>query len=471
VKPSIELRLDQQLTMTPQLQQAIKLLQLSTLDLQVEIQNTLDSNPLLDQVEDHVATETPEHFEFSMPPTAEVPAAPTKNFEPDRFTWSKLEFSQSNRENEDPFERTTQPLTLHDHLIWQMQLTPFTALEQLIATYLIEAIDDNGFLSCSLKDLQSSLKQEVNCSLDTIEAVLQRIQQFDPIGVGARSLKETLWLQLNHLPLETPLLKETQLLIAHYLKILGRHDYGTLRRRLGLSMTQLHSVIQCIQALNPRPGAEIGTRAVQQYIVPDLIAYQQHHQWKVKLNPECLPNLTINARYAGLIRQAQSAVDRQYLKEQLQQAKWFLKSLQNRSDTLLKVAQAIMLRQQAFFEQGEAAMQPMILQDIAQAIAMHESTVSRVTTQKYILTPQGTYELKYFFSANLPNLEGKQCSAIAIQSQLKKIIKAEATTAPLSDQHIAKVLNAQGFKVARRTITKYREAMGILPSSERKRLF
>jgi RNA polymerase sigma-54 factor len=297
--------------------------------------------------------------------------------------------------------------------------------------------------------------------------VLNRIQRFEPIGVGARNLSESLKIQLEHLP-DFIWKNKAKELVTHHLILLGKRDYAALKRKLGLSLEDLKEVIHCIQALNPRPGTNIGNKTAQ-YIVPDVYAFKKEERWQVELNPVCTPHLQINNHYASLIKRSDSSKDNQFLRNQLLEARWFLKSIENRNDTLLKVARCIVKEQQDFLEHGEQAMKPLILNDIASVLEMHESTISRVTTQKYLYTPRGTFELKYFFSSHV-GTQGEECSSTAIRALIKKFIAHENPHKPLSDHKLSSLLADLGIPVARRTIAKYREAMNLAPSNERKQL-
>lgn len=459
MKPSLQLTLGHQLTMTPQLQQAIRLLQLSSVDLQTEIQVALDTNSMLELSE----TSTPESSTV-----VEIEEESEELSDESAMPWETQDRSHSSQSNSIETRNGTQT-SLKDHLLWQMDLTPFSETDRIIATTLIDAINEDGFLTCSLQEILSTVKPEVDIDEAEAEAVLHRIQLFDPLGVGARNLRECLLIQLAHLPSFTPWLSQAHDLVSYHLELLGKHDYATLRRRLGLSLEELREVVQCIQSLNPRPGTALSIREPE-YIRPDLFTYKKTGKWHVKLNQECIPHLQINQNYASLIRRKDISSDNQFLRNQLQEARWFLKSLENRNETLLKVAEAIVSQQQGFLDYGEEAMKPLVLQDVATALDLHESTISRVTTQKYLYTPRGTFELKYFFSSHLFTEGGGECSATAIRALLKKLIAAENAEKPLSDCKLAKLLEKQGIKVARRTVAKYREAMIIPPSNERKQL-
>lgn len=486
MRQSLQLRLGQQLTMTPQLQQAIRLLQLSSLDLQAEVQTILDSNLMLERSDE--PQELPVQPETLAAQTAadalpetELNTAPADTL-PDELpvdsAWEdtydsydgETRFSRGEDEDWDPYERYAGAgESLRDYLYWQMRLTRFDDRELAIATALIDAIDESGYLTLSLAEISQGLRDAFAVTLDEVEAVLKRVQRFDPQGVGARNPAECLLLQLEALPPDTPWLAEARRLVEQHLELLADHDFGTLMRRLKVSREALQSIISLIQSLDPHPGARL-SNATPQYVVPDVLVYRQRNAWRVELNPESTPKLRINARYAALVRQGGQNGDAACLRNHLQEARWFLKSLQNRNETLLKVASCIVERQREFLERGDEHMKPLILRDIAEVLGMHESTISRVTTQKYMYTPRGIYELKYFFSSHVGTSDGGECSSTAIRAMIRKLIQAEDPGKPLSDDKIAKLLEAEGIQVARRTVAKYREAMAIPSSSDRKRL-
>lgn len=458
VKPALQIKLGQQLTMTPQLQQAIKLLQLSNLDLQSEIQAMLESNPLIENQE--------ESKDISL---EELKETDTKQEDGKAPNWEEKPFTQKGPIRDDFEPQRAAQTTLHDYLIWQMQLTPFSETDQQIATVIIDGINEDGFLETNLDDIGPMVNAPEPVELDEVVAVLHRIQQFDPIGVGARDLRECLLIQLESLPEDTPWLAQATLCVDKYLDILAKKDVIQLKRKLKCKEQDVPHIIQCILALNPRPGSEIGAKTPD-YVIPEAYVFKRQGQWVVELNPDNMPNLKINQHYAQLIKRADTSADNQYLKDQLQEARWFLKSLENRHSTLLKVIEAIVEHQVDFFEHGEQYMKPMILHDIATQINMHESTVSRVTTNKFIYTSRGTFELKYFFSSHVQNQDGEDCSATAIRALIKKAIADEDKTKPLSDNKIALMLQASGINVARRTVAKYREGLKIPPSNERRKI-
>lgn len=501
MKASLQLKLGQQLTMTPQLQQAIRLLQLSTLDLQQEIQEALDSNPMLEVAEDDGNTQSSSsdgEFESGNNESSDLSSKESSsdsksdnseeimnsddwsdaipNDLPVDTAWDDVFPNNaptgSGAEEDSDFEsRNSAGETLQDHLLWQLNLTPMSDTDKLIAMSLIDSVNTDGYLTSTLEEIHSGLvdSHSDEIELDEVQAVLKRVQHFDPPGVCSRDLQECLLIQLGQLPEGTPWLPQAKLVISHYLNLLGNRDYAQLIRRSRIKETDLKLVIQLIQSLNPRPGEYI-SESTPEYVVPDVIVKKVNDRWKVELNPEIAPKIRVNSGYASMVKRADSSADNTYMKDQLQEAKWFIKSLQSRNETLLKVSSKIVEHQQGFLDHGEEAMKPLVLHNIAEAVEMHESTISRVTTQKYMHTPRGIFELKYFFSSHVSTAAGGECSSTAIRAIIKKLVAAESPKKPLSDSKIATILDEQGIKVARRTIAKYREAMSIPPSNERKRL-
>ena len=501
MRPSLQLRIGQQLTMTPQLQQAIKLLQLSTLDLQQEIQEALDSNPLLevDESGNTPQENTADNFDNAPSASATESTSPEKNdgSEEAAPTIDEISTTEAMDKNEIPEElnidttwdesfsagvsntgvgaasedytyqgETTD--SIQDHLRWQMDLTPFSDTDRAIATAIIDAIDDAGYLTVSADDILDSVGVE-DVELDEVEAVLKRVNMFDPIGVGARSIAECLLIQLNQFDDSTPWLAESKLVVRDYIELLGSRDYRQLMRKTRLKEDQLREVIRLIQTLDPRPGDSV-IKEDDQYVIPDVSVEKKNGRWVVELNPDTAPKLSVNQQYASMARSMKSSSDSQFIRSNLQEAKWFIKSLESRNDTLLKVSNCIVQRQQGFFEHGAEAMRPMVLNDIAEAVDMHESTISRVTTQKYMHTPRGIFELKFFFSSHVSTENGGECSSTAIRALIKKLIAAEIPSKPLSDSKMTDLLAEQGINVARRTIAKYRESLSIPPSNQRKSL-
>ncbi len=511
MKQSLQLRMGQSLTMTPQLQQAIRLLQLSTLDLQNEIQEALDSNPMLEVGDDTTdkdgnTIEEKAIYENSQSPneaptetTHEASTSQTEeahnntegNNEESNEEWSQAipedlpvdtswddvyqstaPVGPANRDEEDNnFEsRRGSTESLQDHLLWQLNLTPFSDQDRLIAMMIIDDIQDNGLLSSSINEIHAGLLNQIDeVELDEVEAVLHRLQQFDPPGVAGQDLGDCLFIQLNQLDSDIPSLDTAKAIVKEHITLLGSKDYKTLMRKLRIRENELRDAIQLIQTMNPRPGDDIGLDTTE-YVVPDIFVSKKADRWVVELNPDIAPKLRINSDYASMVKRADTSGDNTFLKNNLQEARWFLKSLQSRNETLLKVGSAIVEKQQGFLDFGEEAMKPLVLHDIAETVEMHESTISRVTTNKYMHTPQGIFELKYFFSSHVSTDSGGECSSTAIRAIIKKLIAAENIQKPLSDSKITALLADQGIKVARRTIAKYREAMNIPPSNERKQL-
>jgi len=514
MKPTLQLKIGQHLTMTPQLQQAIRLLQLSTLDLKNEIQEALDSNPMLEMSEENGEGENSNSSDNSSDSNADSPQAsaeassstetPSSTNDSEAIDLSTTESipddlpvdsnwedvyqssppatpgSSSSGAASDDYnfeERNGTIESLYDHLMWQLNLTPFSDIDRVIAIAVIEAIDERGYLSVTTDELLdtvqidnvSTAEEDDIIGLDEVDAVLHRIQQFDPPGVAARDLADCIIIQLKQLPPEIPYIREAQAVAKDYLSLLGTRDYAQIMRKTKLKEHELKSIIELIQTLDPTPGDQI-TPSTTEYVIPDVIVTKKEDCWRVELNPETAPKLGINSGYASLVKRADNSEANTYLRNNLQEARWFIKSLQSRNETLLKVSSKIVEYQKGFFEYGEEAMKPLVLHDIAEAVEMHESTISRVTTQKFMHTPQGIFELKYFFSSHVSTTTGGECSSTAIRAMIKKLVIAENPKKPLSDSKIANLLAEQQIKVARRTIAKYRESMNIPPSNERKRL-
>ena len=504
----------QHLTMTPQLQQAIRLLQLSTLDLQQEIQAALESNPMLEVTEEGEKTEDkdqsgdlqakPENGDGQEAATSENTLEPVDDFseapveppgadsagsedaEPWQDTipedlpvdtqWDDVytsmpapSGSSENSEANNIDSRNSHKESLVDHLNWQLNLTPMSDKDRLIAITIIDSLDSGGLLSTTVEELIESFDPELEIEIDEVEAVRHRMQHFDPVGVASTDLTDCLMIQLAHLGPETPWREEAALVITRHLSLLASRDFTQLMRRTRLKEKDLGEVVELIRSLNPRPGESFEDNAAE-YVVPDVFVSKKEGKWKVELNPDIAPKLRINQQYASMIKRADNGADNTFLKDNLQEARWLLKSLTSRNETLLKVASRIVEHQKNFLEHGEEAMKPLILHDIAKDVDMHESTVSRVTTQKYMHTPRGIFELKYFFSSHVATTSGGECSSTAIRAIIKKLVAAENSRKPLSDNKIATLLDEQGIKVARRTVAKYRESMQIPPSNERKQL-
>jgi RNA polymerase sigma-54 factor len=511
MKASLQLKIGQQLTMTPQLQQAIRLLQLSTLDLQSEIQEALESNPMLEVEEaEHQSSDSPSersdqhdsiatadlngntsndssfednnqdnHSETSLenqlngdtiPNTAADELPYDSQWEDSYQASAGVSSSAGNIDDDfDHDGRNSTTDNLQDHILWQLNLTPMSPTDHEIALALIDGLGDDGYLSVSLEDVLESLDESLEVEEDEVIAVLHRLQQFEPTGVFAQDLQDCLLLQLRQLPENLPWLAEAKVVIEHHITLLGSKDYAQIMRKTKLSEDNLKEVLRLVQALTPRPGELIISEQAE-YVIPDVIVRKVKDGWRVELNPEIAPKLRVNSDYASLVKRADNSPDNAYLKDNLQEARWFIKSLLSRNDTLLKVATKIVEFQEEFFEIGDEGMKPLVLHDIAEAVEMHESTISRVTTQKFMHTPRGIFELKYFFSSHVSTDSGGECSSTAIRAMIKKLIAEESLKKPLSDNKIAIVLGEKGIQVARRTVAKYREAMMIPPSNERKRL-
>jgi RNA polymerase sigma-54 factor len=485
LKPGLNLQLGQTLTMTPQLQQAIRLLQLSTLELQVEIQQALESNPMLEQVEDEDESSSDQRESESEngivdgdrleATTAGEDVIPEELSTDSR--WEDIyEPTPTPRgvDDRDPLENTSDDTGegLQDHLLWQLHLSHLTPRDQRIGAALIDAISADGYLEGELEALAETISrgEDEPVGVDEVEAVLHWIQQCDPVGVGARDLRECLDVQLRELAPEVPERDAARAILKHGMDSLGKRDYRSLQRQSGIrDPEELARALDLIRTLNPRPGAQISS-ASSEYVVPDVYVQHGRDGWRVELNPEIAPRIRINDLYAGMVRQVADARDSAFMRNQLQEARWFLKSLHSRNDTLLRVAEAIVQRQEGFLEHGEVAMQPLILRDIAETLEMHESTISRVTTQKYMHTPRGVFEFKYFFSSHVGTNDGGECSATAIRAMIRGLIDDEPPGKPLSDARLAHILSDRGINVARRTVAKYRESMQIPSSSERRQM-
>lgn len=494
--------------MTPQLQQAIKLLQLSTMELQQEIQEALESNPMLeceeettqDKADDKSSETTLDgESEPGLEHSSMESSSPSDNNPSETTSDTTEEISSTELPDDLPVDSAWDDIypstksgtgggdedfnfdsknaaeeTLADHLSWQLNLTTMTQADKAIAYAIIEALDTNGYLNTSLNNILETVNVERKepdelFEMDEVLAVLHRVQQFDPPGVAAQDLKECLSIQLKQLAERPALFEESILIIENYLNLLGSRDYAQIMRKTKFKESTLKEIISIIQSLNPYPGESI-SHMKPEYIVPDVIVRKHKNKWLVELNNESMPKLRINDHYASFIKRSDTSKENTFLRNNLQEAKWFIKSIQSRNETLLKVSTEIINIQKGFFEYGEEAMKPLVLHDIAEIVEMHESTISRVTTQKYMLTPKGIFELKYFFSSHVSTDSGGECSSTAIRAIVKKLVASENHKKPLSDSKIAGVLSEQGIKVARRTIAKYRESLSIPPSNERKRL-
>ena len=476
MKQGLQLRLSQQLAMTPQLQQAIRLLQLSTLELQQELQQALESNPLLEQIDTHEEIDTRETQDSETLDTADALEQKEMPEElPLDASWDTIYTAGTPSgtsgdyiDDELPVYQGETTQTLQDYLMWQVELTPFSDTDRAIATSIVDAVDETGYLTVPLEDILESIGDE-EIDIDEVEAVLKRIQRFDPVGVAAKDLRDCLLIQLSQFDKTTPWLEEARLIISDHLDLLANHDFRTLMRVTRLKEDVLKEAVNLIQSLDPRPGQSIQT-GEPEYVIPDVLVRKHNGHWTVELNSDSIPRLQINQHYASMCNNARNDGDSQFIRSNLQDAKWLIKSLESRNDTLLRVSRCIVEQQQAFFEQGEEYMKPMVLADIAQAVEMHESTISRVTTQKYLHSPRGIFELKYFCSSHVNTEGGGEASSTAIRALVKKLIAAENPAKPLSDSKLTSLLSEQGIMVARRTVAKYRESLSIPPSNQRKQL-
>jgi RNA polymerase sigma-54 factor len=465
MKPSLQLRIGQQLTMTPQLQQAIRLLQLPTIELQAQVQQALESNVMLEAEEDFEATwsaeaapgetagdsggdePTVEIGDDWIDPSAAVSEAP----------WS----GSGDRELELPDESGR---TLRDHLAWQLELAHLAPDTLTIGRAIIDAINEDGYLADSLDVIAESIAGDAPADAAGVARVLALVQQLDPAGVGARSVAECIELQLAQLDPATPALDTARALAHRHLELVAGGDAAALQRELRVGGEELDVALALVRSCHPRPGAAFQATRTE-YVVPDVYARRTPQGWVVELNPSALPRVRLNEGYAGMLTRAP---DHAVLRTQLQEARWLLRSLEIRNDTMLKVARTIVARQQAFLDSGEESMQPMILKDVAEAVGMHESTISRVTTGKYLHTPRGVYEFRFFFSSQVAGDDGTGVSSTAIRAKIRKLVSQEPAGRPLSDQQIVELLAADGVQVARRTVAKYREALGIATSSARR---
>ena len=508
MKQTLALRMGTQLSMTPQLQQAIRLMQLSAVEINLEIRQAIESNPMLELVEDDAdpvgaddgaaesdheeradddgpladATEDWNDLDDGLDAESEPPDDAPQDIPTDLpvdVSWDDVyqpatptdaALGGGGAADDDGFEeRNGTSESLASHLLWQLNLTSMSDRDRLAALAIIDSIDDDGMLKASIDDLLDALDPALAFEPEEMEAVLRRVQSFDPPGVGARDLAECLLRQLEQMPFEVAWRDEAIGLVRDHFSTLANRDFATLARRAKLPAEDLVAVIALIQSLNPRPGSTIGD-VTTEYVEPDVIVSKRKGRWTVDLNRENTPKVRVNGLYAGFIKPADSSADNQYLKDNLQEARWFLKNLEYRNETLLRVASEIVKRQRGFLEHGEEAMQPLILADIATAVDRHESTISRVTTRKYMDTPRGIFELKYFFSSHVNTANGGEVSSTAIRAVIRKLTAEEDPKKPLSDSKIADILRAREIKVARRTVAKYRESLAIPPSNERRRL-
>jgi RNA polymerase sigma-54 factor len=476
MKHSLQLRLSQHLTLTPQLQQSIRLLQLSTLELTQELERILQENPLLER-EDGLREQSVPSADAAAPasdaaPEQEAPASEAASSESDGADFSSLDEAPSGGTyRDDDGEGEQQQVaadapTLRAHLLSQLSLTKLSERDRRLVTLLIDSLDDDGYLTQSPEELVAFLPPELEVEIEEIQIALKHLQNLEPLGVGARNLSECLALQLAALPVDTPHLAEARETVKNQLEALAARDFNRLKKQLRCDDATLRAVQKLITGLNPKPGRNFLVEETR-YVVPDVIVKKVKGVWVAALNPDAMPRLRINRLYAEILQRNRSACSQQ-LASQLQEAKWLIKNVQQRFDTILRVSQAIVDRQRHFFEHGEVAMRPLVLREIAETLDLHESTVSRVTTQKYMHTPRGIFELKYFFGSHVTTEAGGSASSTAIRALIKQLVSAENTRKPLSDGQISEILSQQGIMVARRTVAKYRESMQILPVNLRK---
>lgn len=482
MKLSVGLKVANSLSLTPQLQQAIRLLQLSSLELEQEIQLQLDSNPLLEQIE-----EQDEHCAESLAALneeyseKELSESLNADHLPDELAvdtdWDDVYMHQSTAMERPEFEEREDNrqghVSLKQHMLGQINLLHFSAVDKLIAYCLVDALDEKGFLDADLAEINLSVQHLLaqmdyvaEVEDDEIVAVLKSIQRLDPIGIGARNLAECLFIQIDILPPQTPYKAEALLLLKHY-ELFIRNDLNKLLKQTGLNFEQLQATVELLKTLKAHPGAEFEYKELD-YQIPDVVVAKKNNAWHVQLNPDVIPKLRVNAFYAGMIKRADQSEDNQYLRNQMLEAKNFIKGIDERHKTLLKVASCIVRHQREFLEIGLEGMKPLVLREVAEEVELHESTISRVTSNKYLLTPRGLFELKYFFSSHVGTTAGGEASSTAIRAKIKKLIAEENPRKPLSDNRLTDLLKQDGIEVARRTVAKYRESLHIASSSDRK---
>jgi RNA polymerase sigma-54 factor len=480
LKPALQLRLGQQLTMTPQLQQAIRLLQLPVLELQAQIREALETNVMLESEDEAGSLETgdtaiePQQFEATQQNESTTTETADREQEVDLIDDPDWNDNQIAGPAETPWSggdesrdfSDSKGETLQEHLTWQLEMSRLDERGMRLGAAIIDAINDDGYVIEPLEEIARNLQPEIVATVDEVERVLRHVQAMDPAGVGARSVSECIELQLRQLDPDTPGRETALTIAAQYLDQVADQQYALLRRQLRVSDEEMDHALVLVRACQPRPGSSVHSVPAE-YIVPDVFVRRTERGWAVEINPASLPRIRVNQSYASLIGRSS---DHAMLRTQLQEARWLIRSLEIRNDTLLKVARCIVQRQSAFLENGDEYMQPMILKDVAEAVQMHESTISRVTTNKYMHTHRGVFEFRYFFSSHVAASDGTEMSSTAIRAKIRKLVAAEDADKPLSDSRIAEILSQEGVQVARRTVAKYREALGIPPSSERKRV-
>lgn len=464
MKPSLQLQLSQQLKMTPQLQQAIRLLQLPLLELNSQLEQALAENVMLECEEPEDTVENPD----DLAPEPDEPAIIAETGE-ETGLWSDIPDSGGRGDTwaddtQRPEIADRSEESLRDHLLWQLEMEHFTPREIVMGQSIVDYINDDGYLIESLENIQGSLASEANFSLDEIEGMLLKVQTLDPIGIGARDLSECIRIQIRQLDESEPGRLLALEIAKSGLELVAEKQYAMLRRRLGVSEEDLDIALALVKACHPRPGSAVQPSSPE-YIIPDVYVRKQDGQWVIEINHSMAPKLRVNQTYAKLLRGNGHHAN---LRNQLQEARWLVRSLDIRHETMQKVAMCIVSRQIEFLEKGEEAMKPMILRDVAEAVNMHESTISRVTSNKYMHTPRGIFELRYFFSSQLAATDGSEQSSTAIRAKIRRFIGHENPTRPLSDSKLVALLTEEGIKIARRTVAKYRESMKIAPSSERR---
>ncbi|HEV8111014.1 MAG TPA: RNA polymerase factor sigma-54 [Burkholderiales bacterium] len=469
MKPSLQFRLSQHLTLTPQLQQSIRLLQLSTVELNQEIDRMLMDNPALEREDADGGGHEP-------PPASQLQGGTSSSSAPAEAAPAETDWSADiasswrgapdDEEDGDRSFATPDTPTLRDHLLSQLTLTNLDERDRVFVMVLIDALDEDGYLTQPLEEIAALLPPEVEAGMEELAIALRHLQHFEPAGVGARSPGECLCLQLKALP-DDPVRRLAVEIAEKHLDLLANRDYTRLKNVTGASEETLRAAQRLIQSLNPRPGASFA-KLETRYVIPDVIVKKSRNVWRASLNPDAMPRLRINRLYAELAAGARAGGAG--ISSQLQEARWLIKNVQQRFDTILRVSQAIVERQRHFLEHGEVAMRPLVLREIAETLSLHESTISRVTTQKFMATPRGTFELKYFFGSHVATEAGGAASSTAIRALIKQLVSAEDAKAPLSDARISQILGEQGIVVARRTIAKYRESLQIPPVNQRKAL-
>src|SRR5579883_2674564 len=470
LKPSLQLKLGQQLTMTPQLQQAIRLLQLPALELQAHIRELLETNVMLEPVDEGLetgaleASQAPESIESPEVPRESAVEVLDEGWGEHNVGPAETPWSGDDDDRQQEFADAAGQ-SLQDYLLWQLELAKLEPRKLAIAHAIVDAISDDGYLTEPLEEIANTLRPEIHCEAAEVEVALADVQALDPPGIGARSVGECIELQLRQLDPATPGFNAAIEIARHHLERIAGRELAVVKRELRASDEELACALALVRSCHPRPGATV-SGASAEYVVPDVFVRRTEHGWAVEINSATLPRVRLNQSYASLLGRNSSHAS---LRAQLQEARWLLKSLEIRNDTLMKVARSIVERQAAFLEHGEEHMRPMILKDIAEAVQMHESTISRVTSGKYMHTPRGVFELRYFFSSQVEAADGSGTSSTAIRAKIKKLVKEEDPEEPLSDGRIAAILSGEGIPVARRTVAKYRESLGIAPSNERKR--